>query len=132
MQEYDTTNESIIHKKNLTFAQITVQITRLGEDYCIAVWGGGKPHIGCTVLAIPRPSLTGDGSRSATASVLNVTGHKDEQICRYLAENIAKRTGNTVVCTGGFHMDDATEEQIREVIKAVEELEKEILPVPCV
>ena len=126
MWEKDKTNESVVYRRKLTFSQITMQITRLGSDYHIAIWGGEKPHIGCTILALPRPSLTGDGSRSATASVLNVTGHKDEQICRYLAEQAAIRTGATVVCTGGFHVDDATQEQIREVMEAVKELAEAI------
>lgn len=126
MREDIRTDDSIIYRKNLTFSQVTVRLVKLGADYSITVWGGAKPHIGCTVLAIPRPSLTGDGSRSATASVLNVTGHKDEQICRYLAEKTAKRTGSVVVCTGGFHIDDATEDQIREVMKAVAEIEEEM------
>ncbi len=62
------------YQKQLTFSEITVQITELGEDYHIMLRGGDKPHIGCTVLAVPRPSLTGDGSISVTSSVLNVTG----------------------------------------------------------
>ncbi|MBQ6397572.1 MAG: hypothetical protein IJI06_05425 [Oscillospiraceae bacterium] len=45
-----------------------------------------KPHIGCAVLAIPRPSLKSDGSMSCTSSVLNLSGHKDETLCRLLAE----------------------------------------------
>ena len=44
------------------------------------------------------------------------------QICRYLAEQAAIRTGATVVCTGGFHVDGAAQEQIREVMEAVQEL----------
>lgn len=48
-------------KKKLTFTDICVEVRRLGDDYHILVSGGECPHIGCTVLAIPRPSL--DGSR---------------------------------------------------------------------
>lgn len=115
-----------IYERQLSFSKLTVQVTPLGEDYNILIWGGEKPHVGCTVLAVPRPSLTGDGSRSATASVLNVTGHKDEQICRYLAEQTAKHTGAVVACTGGFHIEHAAEAQIQEVIKAVEDIACEI------
>ena len=73
-------------KKKLTFTEICVEVRRLGDDYHILVSGGECPHIGCTVLAIPRPSLDGSGKMSSTASVLNVTGHKGEEVCRYLAE----------------------------------------------
>ena len=78
-------------KKKLTFTEICVEVRRLGDDYHILVSGGECPHIGCTVLAIPRPSLDGSGKMSSTASVLNVTGHKDEEVCRYLAESIGRK-----------------------------------------
>lgn len=113
--------EGIIEKE-LSFAKLSVQINRLGKDYFIAVWGGEKPHIGCTVLAIPRLSLTGDGTVSATSSVLNVTGHKDEALCRLLAEEVARKKNAVAVCTGGFHMDNITKEQIAEVVEAVKEI----------
>lgn len=116
----------MIYEQELTFARITVRITKIGEDYCILLTGGGKPHIGCTVLTVPRPSLTGDGSTSATSSVLSLTGHKDEKICRYLAEQTAKKKNAAVVCTGGFHTDGITGAQIKEVIKAVEEIARKI------
>lgn len=52
-----------------------------------------------------------------------MTGHKDEYLCRYLAEKMAASRNATVVCTGGFHVDGITEEQIGEVQRAVEEIE---------
>ncbi len=112
-----------IVEKELSFSKLTLQIDEVGEDISMIIRGGNKPHIGCTVLAIPRPSLSGDGSVSVTSSVLNVVGHKDEEICRYLAEETAKKKNRVIVCTGGFHMDDIRKEQIAEVIKAVKEAE---------
>ena len=109
-------------KKELSFSCLEIQGGFLGEDYFLCVQGGDRPHIGCTVQAVPRPSLTGDGSKGATSSVLNLTGHKDEAICRMLAEEFCKRLGVVVVCTGGFHVDGITGEQIREVMRAAEEL----------
>ena len=41
-------SENLKYEKQLTFSKITVQITELGEDYHIMLWGGDKPHIGCT------------------------------------------------------------------------------------
>ena len=104
----------------LSFADLNIEQKKIGDDILITVSGGEKPHIGCCVLAVPRPSLTGDGTVSATSSILNVTGHKDEFICRKLAEKAAAEYGCTVVCTGGFHMDHITPEQIKEVLEALE------------
>ena len=116
--------KNMLYKKELSFSSIHVQITRLGNEYNVLIWGGDKPHIGCTVLSIPRPSLSGDGSVSVTSSVLNVIGHKDEQICRYLAEEIAKEEQTVTVCTGGFHYDNITPAQIQEILEGVKEILK--------
>lgn len=107
------------HVIPLSFGELLIEEKAIGDDLLICVSGGEKPHIGCCVLAIPRPSLAGDGSISATSSVLNVTGHKDEEICRRIAQRRCAETGRVVVCTGGFHVDHITEEQIREVLLAV-------------
>lgn len=77
------------YKIKLSFSELTIQIGRVGEDYQILLQGGERPHIGCTVLAVPRPSLTGSGACSSTASVLNLPGHKDEALCRLLAERLS-------------------------------------------
>lgn len=114
-------------KKNLTFTDICVEIRRLGSDYHILVSGGERPHIGCTVLALPRPSLDGSGRISSTASVLNVTGHKDEEVCRYLAETVSAGKNAIVVCTGGIHMDGITKEQIAEIVETMRIIAVEIV-----
>lgn len=101
--------------------------SQTGDDYHILVNGGERPHIGCTVLALPRPSLDGSGKMSSTASVLNVTGHKDEEVCRYLAEKVSAGKKTTVVCTGGIHMDGITKEQIAEIVEAMRIIAGEIV-----
>ncbi len=115
-----------IIEKEMSYAGLYIRVSCLGDDYCVSLWGGEKPHIGCAVLAIPRPSLTGDGSVSVTSSVLNVTGHKDEELCRYVAEQIARRKNAVTVCTGGFHMDQITEEQICEVRRTGREVMQDL------
>ena len=52
MWEKDKANETVVYRKQLTFSQITMQLTKVGTDYHIAVWGGEKPHIDCTVLVL--------------------------------------------------------------------------------
>lgn len=113
-------------EKTLSFSTLTMKITRIGRDYNIILMGGQMPHIGCTVLAIPRMSLSGSGEVSVTSSVLNVIGHKDEYICRYAAEEIAKSMNAVVVCSGGFHMDHISNEQIKEVIDCVKIMTEDI------
>lgn len=114
-------------QKSLSCGVLTAQVQSVGEDFQILLWGGESPHIGCTVLSIPRPSLRAGGGGSCTSSVLNVTSHKDEALCRPVAEAAAARFQRTVVCAGGFHAEGMTAEQLREVEEAVEKLKDEIL-----
>ena len=111
----------------LSFSQIEIQATRVGCDIQLLLRGGSSPHIGCIVLATPRPSLTGDGSRRATASVINVTGHKDEALCRYLAEKVAAAADAVTVRSELVWIDTAmTPEQIQEVQAAVKHMAQEV------
>ena len=114
------------YKIKLSFSELTIQNKRVGEDYQILLQGGEQPHIGCTVLAVPRESLRGNGVPSSTASVLNLPGHKDEALCRLLAERLSARENAVVACSGGFHVDGITEGQIREVYEVVEEFAAEL------
>lgn len=113
-------------RKQIAGMEVRACMEKIGEDYCVQVGGGERPHIGCVVLATPRPSLLGDGTLSATSSVLNVVGHKDEEVCRYIAEEIAKKKNAITVCTGGIHMDHIAAEQIQELLNAVRELAEEL------
>lgn len=107
------------YTRELPFTTLTLEISRAGEDYALLLYGGDRPHIGCTVLAVPRPSLTGDGSISCTTSVLNLVGHMDDLVCKPLAEEVCKKTGHTVVCSGGIHVEDATTRQLYDIRDAV-------------
>ena len=110
--------EEKIIKKKLSFTEIEFEIKNVGEDILILIRGGDKPHIGTAVLSVPRPSLSDSEKISCTSSVLNVTGHKDEKICRAVAENFCKKFQTTVLCTGGFHVDNLSAEKISEVVEA--------------
>lgn len=105
---------------------LTCQVIEMGRDYTVTVCGGTLPHIGSTVMAQARPSLTGKGI-SATSSVLNCMGHKDEAVARMFAEKIAMRGNCTVVCTCGIHLEAITKEQIAGVQESCSKLLDRIL-----
>lgn len=109
-------------KRQAAGTELRLSICRIGEDLLAVLEGGSRPHIGCAVQAVARPSLKNDGSRGATASVLNLTGHKDEYLCRKVAEQLCIAYGVTVVCTGGVHLEDITRKQIKEIAEAIDEM----------
>ena len=102
------------------------RVIPMGKDYTVTVCGGTLPHIGGAVMAQARPSLTGQGV-SATSSVLNCVGHKDEAIARMFAEKIAVHGNCTVVCVCGIHLDNITAEQLVGVQESCKRLMKRVL-----
>lgn len=64
-------------------------------------------------MATPRPSLADKAKVSASASVLCVTGHKEDQLARDAALRLSSAFQCIVVVTVGLHVDDASAEEIR-------------------
>ena len=58
---------------------------------------------------------------------MNLTGHKDERICRMLAEDVCRTCGKTVVCTGGVHLENITVRQMNRLWLIADQLEKLLL-----
>ena len=99
---------------------VSYEIVQMGKDIALQVTGG-EPHVGCVVLAEPRESLKKDGSRSATSSVLNAWGHKDERMLRALAEKASALGNCRVAALGGVHFDKLSEEGLKQVLRIHEE-----------
>lgn len=89
-------------------------VTRAGSDCTITVHGGSAPHVGSVVLALPRPSLTGEGT-SATVSCLNRTGHMDDVVASAVAKQVARESNGAVACSCGIHVDNASPEVVAHI-----------------
>ena len=98
----------------------------IGGDLLVAIWGGERPHIGAVSLAQPRPSLKDPGIMSATASVICIVGHKEDDLVKEASEFLASALKTRVVVTAGIHWDNLDEEGIRAVIKNSQALVKRI------
>lgn len=120
------TLERAEYRIKLSFAEYIISVMKIGKDFNIVFSGGEREHIGCTVLSVPRQSLSDEKKLSATSSVINITGHKDEYICRYIGESFAKKYNSVVVCSGGFHIDNISKNQIEELKNSVRELIEKI------
>ncbi len=87
-----------------------------GADVSVSFGGGQKCHIGASALAIPRPSLQDKERLSATASVICVTGHKDDELARYAALKLATALNCCVNVTVGLHVDGAVSGDINKLV----------------
>ena len=102
--------------------KIDLQAVSVGEDLCIIISGGDTPHIGCVTLSVPRPSLLAPTVTSATTSVLNLIGHKDDEAARYVSHTLCSGLNKNIVVTCGIHLDQITPEEIETTIDLIKEI----------
>lgn len=93
--------------------RVEATVVFCGSDLSVSIGGGEAPHIGAVALGIPRPSLADSTIMSASASVLCVTGHKEDDLARSAALELATTFGTRVAVTVGIHIDDADAEDFR-------------------
>ena len=96
---------------------IEARVQRIGEDLLVAVWGGEKPHIGAVSVAQPRPSLRNPKATSATASVICLLGHKEDDLAKAVSEVLAAALNTRVVVTAGIHWDRIEKRGIEKVLE---------------
>ena len=102
-----------------------MEVIELGDDLLLVLTGGDSPHVGTVVMTEPRGDREGEMYR-CTTSVLNVTGHRDEEVARPMAEAACKSTGKRVVCVSGIHLDNASRSDINDALDACRELAKKV------
>ena len=96
---------------------IEAHVRLIGKDLLVAIWGGEKPHIGAISVAQPRPSLKDPKKTSATASVICLPGHKEDDLAKAASEILASVFDTNVVVTAGIHWDNINEEGIQKIIR---------------
>lgn len=99
---------------------LVARVRCVGDDLLVAIWGGGRPHIGAVSMAQPRASLKDPSKLSATASVFTYVGHKEDMLAKTASETLASALNKKVVVTAGIHWDDMEEKGIKRVIKNCE------------
>lgn len=85
------------------------------------------PHIGAVAVAVPRKSLIGDGSNSASASVICITGHKEDEIARQIALRLSSEWQCVVTVSAGVHIDGAKKDDIDKLCANMHELSENFI-----
>lgn len=98
-----------------------------GKDASVCIFGGDMPHIGAVAVAVPRKSLTGDGSDSASASVICITGHKEDEMARLVALRLSSKWLCNVTVSAGIHIHDAKKDDIAILNRNIEELMENLI-----
>ncbi len=120
------THEFVVKTEEDSY-NLSAGVRLIGEDVLVAIWGGEKPHIGAVAVAQPRPSLKDPEVTSATASVICLVGHKEDELAKASAEILAAALNTRVVVTAGIHWDNLDPEGIRRIIQNSEILVEMIL-----
>ena len=110
------TKESNV-KTNEGAYDLEASVRLIGQDLLVAIWGGEKPHIGAVAVAQPRPSLKDPEVMSATASVICLPGHKEDELAKAVSEILAAALNTSVVVTAGIHWDNISKDGIQKVIE---------------
>ena len=99
--------------------KVIAEVKIIGDDLMISVWGGTKPHIGSISVSVPRLGLQDNTTMSATSSIINLIGHKDEVVARKFSEQLAAKFNRNAIATAGVHIDDITENQINIIMQNI-------------
>jgi hypothetical protein len=107
--------------------EVCLNAVFMGRDVAVTISGGETPHIGAVAVAIPRKSLRGDGSDSASVSVICIPGHKEDELVQTTAKKLSIVWGCHVTVTAGLHIDRATPSDIEILNLNVETLISELI-----
>ncbi len=97
--------------------QVEAVVVVTGRDLTVTIGGGEAYHVGAVALAVPRPSLADPAQRSASTSVICVTGHKEDDLARTTAARLAAQFDRVVVVSAGIHLDRASPADIATMIR---------------
>ncbi|PKM59899.1 MAG: hypothetical protein CVU99_11000 [Firmicutes bacterium HGW-Firmicutes-4] len=92
--------------------QVNLHALFCGKDSSVCIFGGEVPHIGAVAVAVPRKSLTGDGSDSASASVICIAGHKEDEMVRRIALRLSSKWVCNVTVSAGIHIDNVEKDEL--------------------
>lgn len=116
----------LVRNKRAEF-DLTAEITRMGRDLQVCVFGGDYPHVGAVAVAQPRPSAKHPQRTSATASVVAILGHKEDELARQAALEITSAVNATTVVTAGFRWEGLDAEGVERVRRDFKELVRLII-----
>jgi len=119
--------QALLLKRGLDKYGVFLTAVFMGNDVSVHIFGGEMPHIGAVAIAMPRKSLKGDGSDSASVSVICVPGHKEDALAQSVAKRLSSLWGCHVTVVAGIHIDSATEKDLEQLNANVESLIEELI-----
>ncbi len=94
--------------------RVWLQCEGIGNDLVYILGGGQRSHIGSVVLKIPQKEVI----------IMKLEGHYDHEVLIPIAEAAAQKYHKKVVALGGVHIDNASKEDIDQLVSNCKELIK--------
>ena len=116
----------MIFEKEAGRHTIFLDVKEIGKDLLIAIYGGDAHHIGGTAVAYPTLSHYRDAT-TVSVNTMTLPGHKDYVVANTAAEKICKALELPTIVTVGIHYDNATKEDIDEIISVVDALVQDVI-----
>lgn len=104
--------ERIFRGKN-----ITVDVTATDGGVQTGLFGGDKPHIGAVGIVNPAGKIM----------VTQFETHKEGVLCQQWCEELASAGCIPAVVSAGIHYDNASKEEIVQIVRLCNELLKDML-----
>ncbi len=114
-------------KKSTSRFTLEINVIRMGADLCVTLSGGDISHIGAVALAIPHPGLRDTKLTDASVSLLTVTGHKEDELARNIAQRLSKEFACTVSVSCGIHLENASKQDISSILDTSKQLLEEMI-----
>jgi len=96
--------------------KVWLEQKNIGNDLLYVLGGGEKTHIGGVVVCKPGND----------PQIIRLEGHYDDVVLKNIAEAACKQYKTNVVAVGGVHVDNATKDEIKLLIKNCNDLVKYI------
>ena len=96
--------------------KVWLEQKKVGQDRIYFLGGSEKSHIGSVVICEPGKK----------PMVIKLDGHYDYVVLKPIAEEACKKYKTNVVAVGGVHIDNATKEEIKLLVKNCRDLIKKL------
>lgn len=86
--------------------KVWAEATCAGDDILLYIWGGERPHVGSASLCT-----------SGEPASISVPGHMDHVVSHEAAKRVHSATGKRCLAIAGIHVDNASHEDIEELVE---------------
>ena len=94
--------------------KVWLEEKKIGNDLIYFLGGGEESHIGGIVFCEPNKE----------PQIIRLEGHHDDVVLKPIAEAACKKYKTKIVVVGGIHIDNATKQEIEQLVKNCKELIK--------